>query len=49
MPTLPLHGDDDQIVPIVASALRPSKLIKQAELKIYNGGAHAIYSTQKIR
>jgi len=35
IPTLILHGDDDQIVPIGAAALRSSKLVKHATLKIY--------------
>jgi non-heme chloroperoxidase len=47
VPTLILHGDDDQIVPIVASALPSSKMIKQAQLKLYKGGSHGICSTQK--
>jgi non-heme chloroperoxidase len=47
IPTLILHGDDDQIVPIGASAMLSSKLIKSAHLKIYQGGAHGICSTQK--
>jgi pimeloyl-ACP methyl ester carboxylesterase len=40
VPTLILHGDDDQIVPIQASALQSVKLIKGAELKIYKGAPH---------
>jgi non-heme chloroperoxidase len=47
VPTLILHGDDDQIVPIAASALKSSKLIKNATLKIYKGGAHGMCTTQK--
>ena len=47
VPTLVMHGDDDQIVPIGASAMLSSKLIKNAELKIYNGGSHGICQTQK--
>ena len=47
VPTLILHGDDDQIVPIGASAMLSSKLIKNAQLKTYQGGAHGICSTQK--
>ena len=47
VPTLILHGDDDQIVPIGASALISSKIVKGAMLKIYPGGAHGICSTQK--
>ena len=35
VPTLILHGDDDQIVPIGASAMRSSKLIKNATLQVY--------------
>src|SRR5204863_7145749 len=46
-PTLILHGDDDQIVPIGASALLSSKLVKNAQLKVYKGGAHGMCSTQK--
>jgi hypothetical protein len=37
-----MHGDDDQIVPIGASALLSSKLIKNAQLKVYKGGSHGI-------
>jgi non-heme chloroperoxidase len=40
VPTLVLHGDDDQIVPIADSALLSSKIIKQATLKIYQGAPH---------
>jgi non-heme chloroperoxidase len=47
VPTLIIHGDDDQIVPIGASALLSSKLIKDAQLKVYKGGAHGICSTEK--
>lgn len=47
VPTLILHGDDDQIVPIVASARLSSKLVKNSQLKIYPGGAHGICSTEK--
>src|SRR4051812_31778961 len=47
VPTLILHGDDDQIVPIGASAMKSSKLIKNARLKTYKGGAHGICTTQK--
>ena len=47
LPTLVLHGDDDQIVPIGASAMLSAKLIKKAELKVYKGGSHGICSTQK--
>ena len=47
VPTLLLHGDDDQIVPIGASAMLSSKLVKDARLKVYKGGSHGICSTQK--
>ncbi len=49
MPTLIIHGDDDQIVPIGASAMLSSKLIKNAQLKVYKGGSHGICSTEKER
>jgi non-heme chloroperoxidase len=49
VPTLVLHGDDDQIVPIGASALMSAKLIRNAQLKVYKGGDHGICSTQKDR
>jgi non-heme chloroperoxidase len=47
VPTLIIHGDDDQIVPIGASAMRSSKLVKGAELKIYKGGGHSLGDTAK--
>ncbi|MBT1074719.1 alpha/beta fold hydrolase [Geobacter grbiciae] len=47
VPTLILHGDDDQIVPIGASALLSAKLIKGATLKIYPGAPHGMCSTLK--
>jgi non-heme chloroperoxidase len=47
VPTLFLHGDDDQIVPIGASALLGSKIVKGAKLKVYKGGAHGMCTTQK--
>jgi non-heme chloroperoxidase len=47
VPTLILHGDDDQIVPIGASAMLSSKLIKNAQLKIYKGAPHGMCSTLK--
>ena len=47
VPTLFLHGDDDQIVPIGASALLASKIVKGAKLKVYKGGAHGMCTTQK--
>jgi non-heme chloroperoxidase len=47
VPTLIIHGDDDQIVPIVASAETSSKLIKDAQLKVYPGAPHGISTTHK--
>jgi non-heme chloroperoxidase len=47
VPTLIMHGDDDQIVPIGASAMLSSKLVKNAQLKVYKGGAHGMCTTQK--
>ena len=47
MPTLILHGDDDQIVPIAASALLSAKLVPNATLKVYPGGPHGMCTTQK--
>jgi non-heme chloroperoxidase len=47
VPTLVLHGDDDQIVPIVAAGLLSSKIIKGATLKVYPGFPHGMCSTQK--
>jgi non-heme chloroperoxidase len=47
VPTLILHGDDDQIVPIGASALLSSKLVKGAKLKVYPGLPHGMCSTHK--
>jgi non-heme chloroperoxidase len=47
VPTLIIHGDDDQIVPIGASAHLSSKLIKGAILKVYPGAPHGLCSTMK--
>jgi non-heme chloroperoxidase len=47
VPTLVLHGDDDQIVPIGASAMRSSTLIKNATLQVYKGASHGLCSTHK--
>jgi non-heme chloroperoxidase len=49
VPTLVLHGDDDQIVPIANSALLSSKLIKNATLTIYKGAPHGMCTTLKDR
>jgi non-heme chloroperoxidase len=47
VPTLVLHGDDDQIVPIADSALLSAKLVKGATLKVISGGPHGMCSTLK--
>lgn len=47
VPTLIIHGDDDQIVPIAASAMRSSKLVKDATLKVYKGAPHGLCTTHK--
>jgi non-heme chloroperoxidase len=47
VPTLILHGDDDQIVPIGASAMLSSKIVKGAQLKVYPGAPHGMCSTHK--
>jgi non-heme chloroperoxidase len=45
VPTLILHGDDDQIVPIGAAALASAKLVKGATLKVYKGAPHGLPQT----
>jgi non-heme chloroperoxidase len=47
VPTLILHGDDDQIVPIGAAALMSAKLVKQATLTVYPGAPHGLTDTHK--
>jgi non-heme chloroperoxidase len=47
VPTLIIHGDDDQIVPIGASAHAASRLIKGATLKIYRGGPHGLADVRR--
>ena len=49
VPTLVIHGDDDQIVPIKASALLSSKLIPNATLKVYDGAPHCLATAHKDR
>jgi len=49
VPTLFIHGDDDQIVPLADSALLASKMVKNAQLLVYKGGAHGICTTEKDR
>jgi non-heme chloroperoxidase len=45
IPVLVMHGDDDQIVPIGASALISSKILKNATLKVYPGYPHGAFTT----
>jgi non-heme chloroperoxidase len=47
IPTLILHGDDDQIVPIGASAQLSAKLLKNAQLKVYPGFSHGMCTVNK--
>jgi len=47
VPTLVLHGDDDQIVPIGASAMRTANMVKGATLKVVPGAPHGLCSTLK--
>src|SRR5712671_8160682 len=49
VPTLILHGDDDQIVPIGASAMLSSKIVKDAKLVVYKGAPHGMCTTLKDR
>jgi non-heme chloroperoxidase len=49
VPTLIMHGDDDQIVPIGPSACRSSELVKGATLKVYPGFPHGMCTTHKDR
>jgi non-heme chloroperoxidase len=47
VPTLIMHGDDDQIVPIAAAAMMSSKIVKGAQLKVYKGAPHGMCTTLK--
>ena len=47
VPTLVIHGDDDQVVPIDAAGRQTVKLVKGAVLKVYPGGAHGLTDTAK--
>ena len=47
VPTLIMHGDDDQVVPIAITALVSSKIVKGATLKVYPGLPHGMCSTHK--
>jgi len=47
IPTLVVHGDDDQVVPFWATALRSRELIRQATLKVYPGAPHGLMATHQ--
>lgn len=47
IPTLVVHGDDDQIVPIDTAGRASAKIVKNAELKVYSGAPHGIADTHK--
>jgi non-heme chloroperoxidase len=47
VPTLIIHGDDDQIVPIADAAMLSAKLISDATLKVYKGAPHGLCTTHK--
>ena len=47
VPTLVIHGDDDQIVPIGAAGLMTAKIVKGATLKVYPGGSHGLPTTHQ--
>jgi non-heme chloroperoxidase len=49
VPTLVVHGSDDQIVPLEISAALTAKLIPQAKLVVYEGGSHGLLHTDKNR
>lgn len=49
VPTLIIHGDDDQIVPIGASALESSKMVKDSTLMVYEGADHGLTVTHRDR
>jgi len=47
VPTLIVHGDDDQIVPFAAAAALSSRIVKNAQLKVYKGAPHGLTHTHK--
>jgi non-heme chloroperoxidase len=49
VPTLIVHGDDDQIVPIGAAGLMSAKIVKGAVLKVYAGAPHGLATTHQDR
>ncbi len=49
IPTLVIHGDDDQIVPIATTARRAVEMLPQGRLSVYEGAGHGLPSTHKDR
>lgn len=49
VPTLIIHGDDDQIVPIVAAGPKSAKLVKDSTLKVYAGAPHGLMSVSPFK
>jgi non-heme chloroperoxidase len=49
IPTLVIHGDDDQVVPIAVGGLRSSKMIRGARLLVYEGAPHGLMATHQQR
>jgi len=47
VPTLIIHGDDDQIVPIANAGVRAAKIVKNATLRVYKGAPHGLPATRK--
>jgi non-heme chloroperoxidase len=47
VPTLVIHGDDDQVVPIDAAGRLSAKIVKDAELKVCAGGPHGLFLTHR--
>jgi non-heme chloroperoxidase len=47
IPTLVIHGDDDQIVPINITGVRTAQMVKGAILKVYKGAPHGIMNTNR--
>jgi non-heme chloroperoxidase len=47
VPTLILHGDDDQIVPIQASGMLSAKIVKDAQFEVYKWGSHGMCTMEK--
>jgi non-heme chloroperoxidase len=47
VPTLVIHGDDDQIVPLNVGGARSAKMIKGATLKVYKGAPHGLFATNR--